>query len=91
MSLSRDETTLPRLLNKKQVLALVPVTFPTLWAWMRRGEFPAARTVGDRPVWLESEVAEWLNSRPLRPYKQSEPRSPLQCGVAGRNHPPVTE
>ena len=69
MSLSRDETTLPQLLNKKQVLALVPVTFVTLWTWIRRGEFPAPRTIGTRPMWLEAEVAEWITTRPTRSYK----------------------
>jgi len=69
MSLSRDATTLPRLLNKKQVLALVPVTFATLWTWIRRGEFPAPRTIGTRPMWLETEVAEWITTRPTRSYK----------------------
>jgi predicted DNA-binding transcriptional regulator AlpA len=68
MSLSRDETTLPRLLNKKQVLALVPVTFTTLWTWMRQGKFPAARTIGNRPMWLEAEVVGWISSRPPRIY-----------------------
>jgi predicted DNA-binding transcriptional regulator AlpA len=69
MSLSRDEATLPRLLNKKQVLALVPVTFPTLWKWIRRGEFPAPRTIGNRPMWLETEILDWITSRPTRSYK----------------------
>ena len=70
MSLSRDEQTLPRLLNKKQVLALVPVTFPTIWTWMRAGKFPAARSIGDRPMWLEAEVIEWITTRPKRDYKR---------------------
>jgi predicted DNA-binding transcriptional regulator AlpA len=69
MSLSRDEQTLPRLLNKKQVLTLVPVTFPTLWAWIRRGQFVQPRIVGTRPMWVESEVVAWINSRPTRSYK----------------------
>jgi predicted DNA-binding transcriptional regulator AlpA len=68
MSLSRDETTLPRLLNKKQVLALVPVTFTTLWSWIRQGKFPAARTVGSKPMWIEAEVVEWITTRPTRIY-----------------------
>jgi predicted DNA-binding transcriptional regulator AlpA len=68
MSSSRDETTLPRLLNKKQVLALVPVTFATLWTWIRRGEFPAPRTVGSKPMWIETVVVEWITTRPTRTY-----------------------
>jgi len=34
----------PRLLSKAQVLQRVPFTYPTLWAWMRKGSFPRART-----------------------------------------------
>jgi predicted DNA-binding transcriptional regulator AlpA len=70
----RDDNTLPKLLTKAQVLALVPVTFPTIWTWMRAGTFPAARTIGDRPMWIQSEVVEWINSRPNRSYK-SHPNS----------------
>ena len=63
---------IPRLLTKKQVRALVPVTFPTLWAWIRRGEFPQPRTIGSRPMWVEAEITDWISSRPHRSYKPSE-------------------
>ena len=73
MFASRDEQTLPRLLNKKQVLEIVPLSFPTLWKLMRLNQFPLPRTVGStvgsRPYWLASEISEWVSSRPQRSYK----------------------
>jgi predicted DNA-binding transcriptional regulator AlpA len=58
-----------RLLSKRQLLDRVPLSFPSIWQMMRRGEFPAARTIGSRPFWLESEINEWVSSRPVRTYK----------------------
>jgi predicted DNA-binding transcriptional regulator AlpA len=58
-----------RLLSKAQVLDRVPVTFPTLWAWMRAGKFPRARIIGSKSCWVESEVEAWIAARPLRRLK----------------------
>jgi predicted DNA-binding transcriptional regulator AlpA len=69
MSPCDNDSHLPRLLTKAQVLAIVPLSFPTVWKMMRAGTFPAARTIGSRPMWLESEISEWLRSQPMRPYK----------------------
>jgi predicted DNA-binding transcriptional regulator AlpA len=58
------------LLNKKQVIDRVGVSFPTIWKWMRAGKFPRARTVGDlKSVWLESEVEAWMSALPVRRLK----------------------
>jgi predicted DNA-binding transcriptional regulator AlpA len=63
----------PKLLTKKEVLARIPVTFPTLWKWVRNGTFPQARIISDhKAVWLESEVNEWIRARPQRSYKQGK-------------------
>jgi prophage regulatory protein len=57
-------------LSKRQVLAKVPVTAPTLWAWTRQGKFPKPRALGpNRTVWIEAEVDEWMRSQPIRQYK----------------------
>jgi prophage regulatory protein len=65
-SLPTNDAIRQRLLNKKQVLDRVGVSFPTIWKWMRRGTFPRARTVGDlKSVWLESEVEAWMSALPL--------------------------
>src|SRR5215471_2139685 len=49
-----------RLLSKAEVLAVVNVTYPALWKWMRDGKFPRARIVGNKSMWLSTEVAAWL-------------------------------
>ena len=37
----------------------------TLYRWINAGEFPAAKKLGGSSVgWLESEVNEWIQTRP---------------------------
>jgi len=57
-------------LSKAQVLRKIPVTPPTLWAWVRAGKFPRPRAISDnKTVWVEAEVDAWMQARPLRTYK----------------------
>jgi predicted DNA-binding transcriptional regulator AlpA len=57
-----------RLLTKVQVLARVGVTFPPLWKMMRKGQFPQARFLLHKTVWLEREADHWIRNLPLREY-----------------------
>ena len=52
----------PRLLSKREVLARVPLSYPTIWALMRDGKFPRSRQVADgkKVVWLEHEINAWI-------------------------------
>ena len=59
----------PRLLTKNAVLARIGVTFPTVWAWMRAGEFPRAVVVGNKSMWFEKEINAWLTALPRRQLK----------------------
>jgi predicted DNA-binding transcriptional regulator AlpA len=61
-----------RLVFKPEVLDRVGVTYPAIWQWMREGKFPASREVGGKVAWLESEIDEWIASRPIRRYKAME-------------------
>jgi prophage regulatory protein len=57
-------------LSKAQVLAKIPITAPTLWAWVRAGKFPRPRTLSqNKVVWVALEIDEWMQLRPLRNYK----------------------
>ena len=57
-------------LSKAQVLKKIPITAPTLWAWVRAGKFPRPRAISDnKTVWVEAEVDAWMRARPLRTYK----------------------
>jgi predicted DNA-binding transcriptional regulator AlpA len=58
-----------RLLSKPEVLAIVNVTYPTLWAWMRNGTFPRSRIAGGRSMWRSDEIDAWLTALPIRPLK----------------------
>ena len=62
------------LLNRHEVLAVVGVTYQTLWFWMRgeRGTFPRPRIVGGKNKWLAADIADWLAALPPRAYQRSE-------------------
>jgi prophage regulatory protein len=61
----------PRFIYRNELLARVGVTYTSIWLWVRDGKFPAPRELGGghqrgRLAWLESEIDEWMNSRPKR-------------------------
>ncbi len=64
-----------RILFKPEVLERTNLSFPTIWSMMRRGEFPAARTVGGRPAWIEAEIDDWISNLPIRRYKVAPTKS----------------
>lgn len=48
-----------------EVLALIGVSYTTLWRWQAQGRFPHRRRLGPNRVgFLRSEVEEWIRSRP---------------------------
>src|SRR6516164_4902585 len=55
-----------RLLKKSEVLAIVGVTYPSVWTWMRAGNFPRSRIVGGRSMWRSDEIDAWLAGLPVR-------------------------
>jgi prophage regulatory protein len=67
-----------RLLDRYEVLRRVPVSYPTLWKRMRDGQFPRSRNCGGKIMWVESEVDDWILSRPVQPIEgaQDEPQAP---------------
>jgi predicted DNA-binding transcriptional regulator AlpA len=58
-----------RLLSKPEILAITNASFPTVWQWMRDGNFPRSRIVNGRSMWLSTEINEWLAGLKLRPLK----------------------
>jgi prophage regulatory protein len=61
-----------RLVFKPEVLERVGLTYATIWQWMREDRFPASREVGGKTAWLESEIDNWILTRPVRKYKSWE-------------------
>ena len=53
-----------RLINEKEVLALIDLSRSTLWRLERAGQFPSRLQVSTRAVrWNLAEVLEWIESR----------------------------
>lgn len=64
-----------RFIYKAEVVERIGVSYVAIWRWMGDGEFPLGREVGGRVAWLESEIDDWMMSRPPRKYKTSAPRA----------------
>lgn len=58
-----SEADTPRFLRTKDVLAIVPVSKPTLWRMTKVGDFPKPVSIGASKMWLESEVRAWMQYR----------------------------
>jgi prophage regulatory protein len=51
-------------LRRREVVARTGLSYPTIYRYELRGEFPARRRIGPNSVgWLEHEVTEWIKSR----------------------------
>jgi prophage regulatory protein len=62
----------PRLLDKQEVCNIVGATFPTVWAWMQKGDFPRSRIVGGKSKWFSSDIEEWMRNLPIRKLKRDK-------------------
>ena len=63
-------STSQRFVFRREVCTRIGVSYVTLWTWMREGKFPRSREVGGQKIaWLESEIDDWMNSRPVRKFK----------------------
>lgn len=60
-----EAKTKERMLSSKEVRAITGLAHSTLWRWQQEGRFPARRVLGTNRIgWLESEVTEWMRTRP---------------------------
>jgi predicted DNA-binding transcriptional regulator AlpA len=51
-----------RMLNEKQILAIVGVGHTTLWRMVKKGQFPKPTFVSaNRCVWFEDVILAWQN------------------------------
>jgi predicted DNA-binding transcriptional regulator AlpA len=59
-----------RFLTRREVVAKVRMTYPSIWKKMRQGTFPRAHEMGleKRVVWFEHEIEAWMFSLPIRRY-----------------------
>jgi prophage regulatory protein len=65
-----DEPRLRKMLNEKQVLAILPVGRSTLWRMCAGGQFPKPTHIAtNRRVWFLDEVIEWQHEMQRRKAK----------------------
>jgi predicted DNA-binding transcriptional regulator AlpA len=60
-----------KLLSRDEVLARVPVSYVTIYHWMKAGTFPRSRLIngGPRVGWIESEIDAWVGAQPKQKLK----------------------
>jgi predicted DNA-binding transcriptional regulator AlpA len=70
-----------RFLSKDEVMAMLGISYPTLWDWCHKNHFVKARVLGmgdgfkTKIGWLQSEVEAWMKSRPQRMGKGRKSRT----------------
>jgi prophage regulatory protein len=64
-----------RLIDREELLRRVPVTFMTIYNWMRDGKFPMSRDIGGKVAWVETEVQAWIDARPKSRLKGGQPEA----------------
>jgi predicted DNA-binding transcriptional regulator AlpA len=50
-----------RLLPRRELRKLVPVSDMTIWRWEREDRFPRHLSIHGRNYWLRSEVHHWIS------------------------------
>lgn len=62
-----------RFISERTILdKIVPWGRTTLWRKVVAGEFPAPRAISEnRKAWLESELSDWISTRPVANAYQS--------------------
>lgn len=50
-----------RLLNAKQVQALVSASRVSIWRWEKSGKFPKRIKLGGVTRWRESDIQKWIS------------------------------
>ena len=54
-----------RILKTNEVVKIIGLSKVTIWRMERSGTFPKRINLSDRRVgWVESEILEWIDSRP---------------------------
>jgi len=55
-----------RALSREEVVEITGISSATIWRMERRGDFPSRRQLTEGRVgWLDTEVEEWLKTRPV--------------------------
>jgi predicted DNA-binding transcriptional regulator AlpA len=60
------------LIDKREILVVTGVSFPTIWTWMRANKFPRAHIVCGKSKWHAADIRDWLDGLPMRRLKGDE-------------------
>jgi predicted DNA-binding transcriptional regulator AlpA len=71
-------------IDKRQLLARVPNSYPTIWKRMKDGKFPKPRVMGGKNVWREEEVNAYLALLDIRDCYRERPARPRARKRRGR-------
>jgi predicted DNA-binding transcriptional regulator AlpA len=67
---ARARTSVPvQLYARHEIVAIVGLSFPSIWKMMRAGTFPRGLTVGGVSKWRSDEVQAWLDNLEVRTLK----------------------
>jgi predicted DNA-binding transcriptional regulator AlpA len=58
-----------RLLDRRELTAKVNLSYPTVWALMKKGAFPRSVVIGGKTLWLEHEIDQYIARLPRRRLK----------------------
>ena len=61
-----EAPTARRLLSKREILARIPFSYPTIWSMMRKGTFPLSVKLDDagtKVAWYADEIDQFIESR----------------------------
>jgi prophage regulatory protein len=65
-----------KIIRPKELADLLSVSPVTVWRMEQRGELPQRRKISTGTVgWLESDIKEWLESRPF-----ANPKNNMEVG-----------
>ena len=69
----------------KTVILKTGLSRPSIYRYMKRGQFPARRRVGpNRVAWVASEIVVWIQTCPCLPRAREGPRDCLPNAPAVR-------
>jgi len=65
--ITENENTGRRVIRKRELFKLIPLSDVTVWRMERKGEFPKRFTLGGRAVgWFADEIDEWLDAKAIK-------------------------
>ena len=65
--ITENENTGRRVIRKRELFKMIPLSDATVWRMERKGEFPKRFTLGGRAVgWFADEIDEWLDAKAIK-------------------------